>query len=372
MKKRIVFIGGEDISLRIPMIKSLIDLDFDVWVIGSEREELFESASIAYSVYSLNRRFSPLSDLFSFIRLVKLLKEIQADVVHTFDTKPNILGSFAAWLVGTPKIIKTINGMGKIFSYDSKFNSLLRIIYSFSQSLTNKISTYTIFQNSDDKQYFISKGMIESNKAIYVPGSGVSIDLINKSIKEEAELQSLRKSLQLENKITVILISRIIKAKGIIEYLESSALVKHHSKNVRFLLVGPIEGNEVSKADIQEYSDSCTYIGFRDDVSSLIFLSDVVVLPTYYKEGVPRCLIEGAALGKPLIATDASGCRDIVQNDENGILINTHDVIGLSDAILKLVKYPKLREEMGKKGIDLVNEKFSLANISASWASLYK
>lgn len=372
-KKSLFLVGGEDISLRIPMIKMLTEYKYEVTVVGSESRKEFEKDSIRYFRYDLDRGFTPILDLRTTYQLYRLLQSEKPDIVHTFDTKPNILASFASWLVGVPRIIRTINGMGNIFSYDSPKNALLRKVYHIVQYLTSAISHFTIFQNTDDMKYFTSNGLISINKARYIAGSGVSLEKFSESVGSSNYLSALKYDLDLEGRCTIILISRIIKSKGIIEYLESARALSSYSKEIRFLLIGNIETEQVGfdKSIIDDYSDVCNYLGYRNDVSSLIAISDIVVLPSYYKEGVPRSLIEGASLGKPLISTDVSGCRDIVINMHNGILVPIKDSNKLAEAILHLVKNPEIRKDMGEKGRELVASKFRLEKVCEGWRALY-
>ena len=371
--KKIFFVGGEDISLRIPMIKLLETFKYNVSAVGSEDKYFFEDQNINYYKYSLKRRFSLFSDFFTFYDLYKLFKIKKPDIVQTFDTKPNVIAVFAAYFAGVPRIIRTINGMGSIFAYNSIRSYALRIIYCLFQFITSLISEFTIFQNKDDLNYFLSMRLMKKKKAIYVGGSGVSELDFKKNIGTPDYLEKLKNEFDLHNKCVIILISRIIKAKGIIEYLESAKSLNKSEKGIKFLLVGPVESGDdsIDISSIKKYEEFCVYLGYRNDISSLIHLSDIVVLPSYYKEGVPRTLIEGASLSKPLISTDVSGCRDIVLHQHNGIIIPPKNVDKLSKAIKFLSDNPDVRRDMGIKGKELVRQKFSLEVVCEGWRGLY-
>ena len=372
-RKRLFFVGGEDVSLRIPMVKMLNELGYEVTVVGSEPRHIFDQANIRYFEYSLDRGFTPLLDVKAVYQLFRFFREKRPEIVHTFDTKPNILACIASWFAREPKTIRTINGMGDIFSSESLRNAILSRIYNLSQYLASGLSQYTIFQNIDDMKYFTSRGLVSTKKARYVAGSGVCVEAFEKSVGSEDYLAALKDDLNIFGRCTIILISRIIKAKGIIEYLETARALSSHSKRLRFLLVGNIEAgvDALHKSTIDEYSDVCRYLGRRDDVSSLIAISDIVVLPSYYKEGVPRALIEGASLRKPLISSSVSGCRDIVIDKHNGLLVPPQDVKKLMEAILYLSHSPKICLEMGNKGRQLVEDKFSLKKVCEGWRALY-
>lgn len=372
-KKKIFLVGGADASLRIPMAQLLIAEGFEVTVIGSEPSHYFDQVEIKYLQYSLDRTVAPLLDIKSIFELYRIFRNHRPEVVHSFDTKPNILATIAAWLARVPTIIRTINGMGSIFSEKSARNLVLKQAYYGTYYLGSLLSQFTIFQNTHDMEYFLSRGLVSSTQARYVAGSGVCIAQFQDTVGDKSYLNALRNEFDLNNKCTIILISRIIKQKGIIQFLESARAVSALSDNTRFLLVGSIEmgSSGIELSVIEAYSNVCQYLGHRGDVSSLIAISDVVVLPSYYKEGVPRSLIEGASLGKPLISTKVSGCSDIVVDNYNGVLVPPKDTQELTRAILHLVNNAELRAEMGLKGRELVDKKFSLQRVCEGWSSLY-
>lgn len=377
IKKRVFFIGGDDVNLRIPIAQMLQKSGFEVSCIGAGTKPLkrFKNTNIEYFKYDLDRGYNLFADILTIYSIYKILKNEKPDIVQTFSTKPTILGSIAAWLAGVPKIIRTINGMGRIFSFNSRMNYFLRLIYHFLHWTLSKLTHNTIFQNKDDFKYFEQKKLINVEKSFYVAGSGVSVEELEKSIMDVTKLDELKESLKIDDHCVIILVSRILKSKGIVEYLESSKEIQRkNSKKFKFFLVGPLDvgDDSIDKPFLNKYEDYCTYLGYRKDVSSLMKISDIVVLPSYYKEGVPRVLIEGAALGKPLISTNVNGCRDIVKDNENGLIIPTRDSKKLTHAILLLANDLQKRIEMGKIGKKLVSESFSLKKVCKGWTSVYK
>ena len=371
--RRLLLVGGEDVSLRIPAVRVLSETGYDVAVIGSEAEQVFINAAVQYFFYELDRGFTPILDIKTTYQLYVIFKNEKPDVVHTFDTKPNVLACIAARLAGVPKIIRTINGMGDIFSSKSFRHKCLTYLYNIAQYFSSGISSFTIFQNKDDMAYFTSRNLVSRPKAKYVAGSGICVEDFEGSAIKKVDLNKLKVDLNLGNRCTILLISRLIKAKGIIEYLEAAQELNRGSRALNFLLVGGIEPgvDGVEESKILEYSDVCCYLGHRSDVSSLMAISDIVVLPSYYKEGVPRTLIEGASMSKPLISTNVSGCRDIVIDQHNGLLVPIKNSDKLAQAILYLVNNPKIRLDMGQNGRQLVVEKFSLTKVCEGWAALY-
>lgn len=366
-------VDGKDVSLRIPAVRKLSEIGYDISVVGSELNEVFVDTDVRYFGYELERGFTPILDIKTMYQLYIIFRDEQPDVVHTFDTKPNVLACIAARLAGVPKIIRTINGMGDIFSSKSFRHKCLACLYYIAQYFSSGMSSFTVFQNKDDMEHFISRNLVSRLKAKYVAGSGICVEEFEVSAGKKTDLMKLKLDLNLGDRCTILLISRLIKAKGIIEYLEAARELNHGSKAVNFLLVGGIEPgvDRISESKIGGYSDVCHYLGHRSDVSSLIAVSDIVVLPSYYKEGVPRTLIEGATMSKPLISTNVRGCRDIVRDQHNGLLVPIKDSNKLAQAILYLVNNPKIRFDMGQKGRQLVEDRFSLTKVCEGWSNLY-
>lgn len=372
-RKKIILVGGEDVSLRIPAVIKLIKMGYNIVVVGSEPSEAFILENFKYHCYDLNRNFTPLSDIKTIYQLYKIFKYELPDVVHTFDTKPNILACIAAWLAGVPRIIKTLNGMGVIFTDNSLRNRIFSQLYSLAQYFTSKILAYTIFQNNEDREFFISRNLIPSEKAKLILGSGINVQDFVKTAVEKKIISKHTLGLDNENRCVVLLVARMIEAKGVLEYLEAAKILSNNKNEYRFFLVGSIESGagSISLSKINEYSDVCEYLGYRTDVAWLMSQSSIIVLPTYYKEGLPRTLLEGATLEKPLIATNVGGCKDIVINEHNGMLVKAKCSRSLASAVKHLANNPKLCQEMGANGRRLVEEKFSLNKVCKSWSSLY-
>ena len=372
-RKKIILVGGEDVSLRIPAVIKLIKMGYNIVVVGSEPSEAFTLENFKYHCYDLRRNFTPLSDIKTIYQLYKIFKYELPDVVHTFDTKPNILACIAAWLAGVPRIIKTLNGMGGIFTDNSLRNRIFSQLYSLAQYFTSKILAYTIFQNNEDREFFISRNLIPSEKAKLILGSGINVQDFVKTAVEKTIISKHSLGLDNENRCVVLLVARMIEAKGVLEYLEAAKILSNNKNEYRFFLVGSIESGvgSISLSKINEYSNVCEYLGYRTDIAWLMSQSSIIVLPTYCKEGLPRTLLEGATLEKPLIATNVGGCKDIVINEHNGMLVKAKCSRSLASAVQHLASNPKLCQEMGANGRRLVEEKFSLNKVCKSWSSLY-
>lgn len=367
-------IGGEDVRMRIPILKKLSERGFSVAAVGSEEPQPFERAGITYHRYDLNRGFSPISDWRSMQQLVELFKLHQPDVVHAFDTKPAMIVPYAARKANIKGVVRTVTGMGWVFSSNSPLALLLRPVYRKIQYGASNLSDFTIFQNLDDKQYFEKHQLIDTKKSVLVRGSGVDPDDLLLNTPTTESLNELRRNLNLEGKFTIVMVSRLVKNKGVVNYLEASRIVKRSLPNCHFLLVGP-QSSEGSQAVplkiIRQYSDSVDWLGLRNDVSAILSLCDIFVLPTYYREGVPRVLLEAGLKEVPLITTDMPGCRDVVIDGYDGLLIPPKDSLALAKAIIKLASDQDMRISMGANAKSYVEKNFLLSSVLQSYLDIY-
>ncbi len=177
------------------------------------------------------------------------------------------------------------------------------------------------------------------------------------------------------------MVSRMVRSKGVIEFLKAGAAIRRYRPDVTFLLVGGMSnvaiGDDVKAVqvvqeyEIKAYSQEVQYLGQRSDVPDILALSDVFVLPSYYREGIPRVLLEACAVGLPIVTTDMPGCRDVVQQNANGFVVPPRDDRALVAAIERLLANPRLRREMGAAASEFVREHFDLDTVAAAYMALY-
>ncbi|MBW2995514.1 glycosyltransferase family 4 protein [Candidatus Woesearchaeota archaeon] len=295
---------------------------------------------------------SDFSLIFEFLRIYRKWKP---EIVHQFSIKPVIYGTIAARLAKVPVIINTIPGLGYVFTDREKKRRILRIIVLLLYRLSGRFCDFMFFQNEDDKRFFVNNKIISKEKTSTIPGSGVNIqyysqDKINKEIINQTKEELRYKS----NQITILMASRMLYDKGIAEFVKCSKSIKKIKPEVRFILAGPLDPGNPAHIPLKiiekwQEENKIEYLGRRSDIKELIYLSDFVVFPSYYREGTPKFLLEAASMGKPIITTDVPGCRDVVENEENGILVPVKDVESLSNAVIKLINNSELRLKMGEK-----------------------
>jgi glycosyltransferase involved in cell wall biosynthesis len=366
---KVILVGSIDIDARLGLMHFL-SKNFDISALGSlpTLQGKFYDEGFKYRSYTLSRRANPFLDIFTLIQLYLIFRRSKPHLVHAFDTKPCVWARIAAYLAGVSVIIGTLPGLGSLYTNENFINRLLRSIYEKLQQWACYISDLTIFQNDDDARQFIEAGILPLQKAMVIPGSGVSTQLFAQEQVSDAKKAELRKELQIQpNTIVVTMVSRIIKSKGIFEFMSAAEEVINHYPNALFLLIGPEDNESLDRLNADELNhlkQVVIWLGSRQDIPSILAISDIFVLPSSYREGIPRVLLEAASMGLPIITTDSPGCREVVENNINGFLIPTRDSSALVEALLHLMRKPQLRQNFGQMSRQRALEHFDLLKIA--------
>ena len=267
---------------------------------------------------------SPLRDLGLFVRYHKLLKRIGPDAFLGYTAKPNIWGSLAAQALGIP-VINNISGLGTAFIE----GRVLRRIVSALYRAALRRSAAVFFQNPEDRQLFLERRLVRPDQARLLPGSGIDL----KRFAPAAPRSS--------GPFTFLMIGRLLWQKGVGEYVEAARRVRRVAPDARFQLLGFLDAanrSAVPREQVQAWVSEglIEYLGVADDVRPYVAAADAVVLPSY-REGLPRALLEGAAMAKPLIASDVAGCRQVVDPGINGFLCAVRDPGLLAEAMIRMI-----------------------------------
>jgi glycosyltransferase involved in cell wall biosynthesis len=289
-----------------------------------------------------NKGTSPVRDGWLLWRFVKLFRLERPDVYLGYTVKPNVYGSLAAHLLDIP-VINNIAGLGAVFGKAGFLVNLVRLLYRVALGRSAKV----FFQNNDDRQLFISGGLVRAEVTDLLPGSGVDL------VKFKA--QPLRKACQKTERFRFLLIARMLWDKGIGEYVDAAKLIRVRWPNVECCLIGFLDVQNpgaISRSQMDEFvAQGVVYLGVSDDVSAVIADADCIVLPSYYREGTPRSLLEAAAMARPIITTDAVGCREVVDDGVNGFLCKARDAGDLAEKMERMLSLsPEQRSEMGRRG----------------------
>jgi glycosyltransferase involved in cell wall biosynthesis len=294
-----------------------------------------------------NKGTNPVKDLLLFFRFLKILQCERPDVLLGYTVKPNVYGSLAANVLGIP-VVNNIAGLGVIFIKNDWLVRLVRCLYRIALSSSIKV----FFQNNDDRTMFINSNIVRTDVTDLLPGSGV--DLIHFSFDATESSLSLAAAND-KSKFRFLLIARMLWDKGVGEYVTATKLLKVSHPDVECCLLGFLDVKNPSAITRTEMDDLVSqgmiYLGTSDDVRTEIQIADCIVLPSYYPEGTPKSLLEAAAMGKPIITTDAAGCRDVVDDGMNGYLCKVRDAEDLAEKMMRMIELSESeRSTMGIAG----------------------
>jgi glycosyltransferase involved in cell wall biosynthesis len=374
LRPHLLCIGGEDHRLRIPFMLALREHGFRITAAGSDDCAPFERANIDYCHFTFDRFINPLRDNAALGTLRQLIERIRPDIAQSFDTKPNILVPLAVRPLRDVAAVRTINGMGWVYSSRSPVALALRSVQRILHRRASHHAAATIFQNRDDQGFFERHGLVDRRRSYLIPGSGVDVGGFERALATGPGPSELRARLGLGAAQVVITVTRITRQKGIPALLRAAALVHARRPNVRFLLVGPrdTEGPfSVPEAEIRRHAPYVIALGQRSDVSALLRLADVFAFPTEYREGVPRALLEAALTGLPIVTTDMPGCNDVVRSGWNGLLVPARSPHALATAICRLLDDRESATEMGQRAAKLVRDEFSLDLTVSRYCRVY-
>ncbi len=367
-------IGGEDHDLRIPFLLALRDQGFEITAAGTATPEPFAQVGLDYRPFHFHRFVSPWADWIAVRTLADILCDVKPHIVQSFDTKPALLTPFAARGAGGVLVVRTINGMGWLYSSRSPTALALRPAYRILHRLASRSTATTVFQNRVDHAFFTRHGMAAEPASRLIPGSGVDIEGFDRAVAAGPSAAALRTKLGLGTAEVVATVTRLTRQKGIPTLLEAAALIHRQRPGVRFLLVGPRQSEgrfAISQEELDRHRPYVLPLGRRTDVPSLLRLADVFAFPTEYREGIPRVLLEAALARLAIVTTAMPGCSDVVRDGWTGITVAPRSPRLLADGILRLLTDRQAAQAMAARAADLVRREFGLELTVARYAALY-
>ena len=358
---RRVVLGGNSswniVAFRSGLIRALRQNGYEPIVIApvdAAAEGRMTALGLERIVIEMERSgLNPFADLRLLLQYRRILRRLRPVAYLGFTIKPNIYGSVAARSAGVPAI-PNISGLGTVFIKGGPLLGLVTALYRFAL----RHAPVVFLQNPDDRALFLERGLVRAGQARLLPGSGVDLDRFR-----PAPLPT--------GAITLLFIGRLLGDKGVRELIDAARIVKK-DRNIRIQLLGPLDvGNRtaVSRAELDRWiaEGLVDYLGETDDVRPFIAQATAVVLPSY-REGLPRRLLEAAAMARPLIATDVPGCREVVEDGVNGFLCRANEPESLAQAMLRLAELSAdRRSAMGSESRRKVEERFSESVVIAAY-----
>ncbi len=344
-------------NFRGELIKLIISKGYEVIVTGPNRDnvEKIEALGARFVEIPMNKNgVNPLKDIEYQQALKTLFDSEKPDAVLSYTAKPVIYGSIAAKKSGVKSVTAMITGLGYAFTSQTKKAKVIREIMSVLYKKALKLADTVIFQNPDDMEQFISLGLVKKEKCRLVAGSGVNTQRFH--------------PLPYPEKITFFMLSRVMNSKGIREYLEAAKTVKGKYPDARFMLLGACEGiqDSIGPEELKKYIDSgiIEHFGETENIPPYYGMCSVYVLPSY-REGTPRTILEAMATARPIITTDAPGCRETVIDGVNGFLVPVKDAKKLSEKMIWFIEHPERIADMGEKSLEYCKEKFEVGKVNS-------
>ncbi|WP_416137150.1 glycosyltransferase family 4 protein [Halomonas sp. HK25] len=356
---------GSLINFRGHLISDLIQQGLEVHAAAPDlsldskiRAQLEQKGAIVHDIFLKRTGMNPWHDLRTLFGLLRLMRILKPDYVLGYTIKPVIFGTIAASLSRCPGRFALITGLGYSFSSNTE-NFQQRLISRVATSLYRqslRSASKVFFQNPDDQALFLERKILNgSTPSVIVNGSGVDIGHFSPQVYPD--------------QVTFLLIARLLIDKGVREYAEAAYQLKAIYPKASFLLVGELDSNpnSITLPELDRWVGDgvISYLGSQDDVRIAFGASSVFVLPTFYREGVPRTILEALAMGRPVITTDTPGCRETVIDGDNGFLVSPKNSSELADTMRVFIESPELVDVMGKRSREQALKKYDVRLVNA-------
>ena len=376
--KIFAFLSHLDLNLylfRTPIMKELMASGHKVYAICpiGDKNQLLKDIGCEVINYKIDRKgLNPFNEQKSINNIYDAIKDLKIDILHTFTAKPNIYGTLAGKKAGIPVILNLVEGLGSFYVNDSLKNIVIRNIMERLYKKVFGLSQGCVFVNTSDPEYMLKNKLIKKDKVKIIKSVGVDTKKFSMDNYSSNQIEEIKKKLKLENKILILMVSRAIWDKGIKEYYEAASILKNKYKNIEFILVGGTDkGNHSCVSEDFLKNGEVLWFGHRDDVVDITAISDIYVLPSY-REGLPATLMEASSMSKPIITTDTFGCKDVVDDGINGLLVPIKNSDVLSQKIEALINDKKLREKMGTKAKEKAHKEFDINIIVNQYMEYYE
>lgn len=375
MKKKKLLILVNDLSFfishRLPIAEISLTKGYDV-VIGygeyekNDKIKLLENKGFELNFIPMYRgSVNLLSNIRSFFNIWKFFKKEHPDIVHLITIKPYLYGGIISRLTGVPALVSAISGLGTLFiDKNLKIIFFRLLLYPIFKIAFNHPNQKIIVQNVNDLKVLVKWGVLKSTKAKLIKGSGVNLE----DFKNFDEPKGIP---------TVCFAARLLRSKGVYDFIAAAKLIKERGIKARFFLAGYLDNNNPSGLSLDDLNSlkkkvNIKFLGYEKNIPELYAKSNIISLPSYYGEGLPKSLIEAAAASRAIVTTDSPGCRDAIIPNKTGLLVPIKNPQKLADAIEWLIENPKKRISMGKAGRKFAEKEFKIEKIIENHLDIYQ
>lgn len=345
-------------NFRLDVIRHLIQRGYDILVLAPDDEYspyLTQSGCRFIPINFNNKTENPFLDYFFYRQLKKLYRAHRPDFIFHYVAKPNIYGSIAAAALKIPSVA-VITGLGYPFAKRNWLYWVVKRLYR--KALRN--TTQVWFLNNEDAKVFVNEKIVKIEKMKVLPGEGINTEFFSPAGHERKRTNS---------KFTFLMSTRLLKSKGVSLYADAARILKKKNYDTQFSLIGFFEKNHpdsISQDELNKWEKErlICYQGFVKDVRPFLENADCLVFPSFYNEGVPRCLMEASSMELPIITSMNRGCKEVVLNNSTGYLCNVNDPFDLADKMERMINLSaEERSRMGKNGRLLVIKKFNIGKV---------
>lgn len=358
------------VSHRLHLIKKALELGWRVSVLAPEIETYVPFTSLGLDVeyhnFEIQRKgLNPFKEIKGLLTLFHFVKENKPDIIHGVTLKPAFYAGLIGRFYSSIKQIHMFNGLGFLFTDEKTSTKIIRtLLWPLFKFAFSKKGSVALFQNTDDLKRLVSLGVIKKKQTHIIRGSGVDLEQFAKT--EEPNFEAP----------VILLPARLIKPKGIDEFVDAARALKAQNVKARFCIAGPLDDQNPTGYSEEEVKDWVKqgwveYLGYCKDMAKIYRQSNIVCLPSYYGEGLPKCLLEAAATGRALVTTDHTGCREAVDNGINGFLVPIKDSDALMVALEKLISNDSLRHEFADNSRKKAEQEFSKEIVIEQTFDLY-
>lgn len=356
------------ISHRIGVARAARDAGFEVHITGdvdSAEEALsLEREGFRFHRVRLGRgSLSPVDDLSYLRQIGSVMRSVRPDLVHNITIKPMIYGTIAARTLGISRVVNAVSGLGYVFTGGRGKWILSRFVQGVYRVALRQRDVKVIFQNADDMRKFVEARIVAPSQGVLIRGSGVDLDAFQYSPEPLGSP-------------VVVLPARMLRDKGVVEFAKAARLLQSRGSAAEFLLAGKLDRDNpsrLSESELKQLVDETgvRWLGHVSDMPALYRNAHVVCLPSY-REGMPKSLLEACAIGRAIVTTDAPGCRDVVCNGENGILVEPRNVQALASGLEQVIADGHLRRRMGQAGRNRAEAEFDVRLTIEATLDLYR